>query len=293
MNFYYIFLLLLVVLSAYSESPQYGKPADSLDLTRVTVCPNSSSDSLGVLAPVLPQSEVFRSQNVILPQNEVFQIVPPQNGVNISVLHQNGVCKIDCQLSNKFKAIIDFVLNLGVKSFKILTSTLINGGEKLGWTIRILLESLQHVLKMYTWSLSENQTSVRFKCRLIGLLLKQSLFRKHDFAAFIYRVYHDCQYLDFWDLKFFSNCKNNSHTHIKEYSEKLTTFHFHDGGKSLMVSSDELHSYSSADLYEQQYQFLQCIKKDNIQTLDPNDGNVLCSVPLNVLVPKLTLKSVK
>jgi hypothetical protein len=32
MNFYYIFLLLLGVLPAYSESPQYGKPPDSLDL---------------------------------------------------------------------------------------------------------------------------------------------------------------------------------------------------------------------------------------------------------------------
>src|ERR1700690_1939531 len=54
-----------------------------------------------------------------------------------------------------------------------------------------------------------------------------------------------------------------SHTHIKEDSEKSTTFHFHGGGKSLMVSSDELQSYSSADLHEQQSQFLQCIKKDN------------------------------
>src|SRR6202451_150756 len=85
MNFYYIFLLLLVVLSAYSESPQYGKPADSLDLTRVTVCQNSNSDSLGVLAPVLPQSEVFGSvqfQNLILPQNGVYKIlVLPQHEV--------------------------------------------------------------------------------------------------------------------------------------------------------------------------------------------------------------------
>src|SRR5258705_400954 len=70
MNFFYIFLLLLVVLSAYSESPQYGKPPDPLDLTTVPVCPNSSSDPLGVLAPVLPQSEVFgsvQSQNMVLP----------------------------------------------------------------------------------------------------------------------------------------------------------------------------------------------------------------------------------
>src|SRR3984885_7498669 len=74
MNFYYIFLLLLVVLSAYSESPQQGEPPDSLDSTSVAVCPNSSSDPLGVLAPILPQSWVFEivlSQNMVLPQNEV------------------------------------------------------------------------------------------------------------------------------------------------------------------------------------------------------------------------------
>ena len=191
MNFCYIFLLLLVVLSAYSESPQYGKPPDPLDLTAVTICPNSSSDSLGVLAPVLPQSEVFgsvQSQNMVLPQsevfesqnmilfqNEVFEIVLPQNEVNISILPQGGIFRVvivNWQLSNKVKAVMDFVFGLGVKSIKILTSTLKNGGEKLGGTIRILLESLQHVLKMYTWSMSENQASIQFKCKLIGLLLR-------------------------------------------------------------------------------------------------------------------------
>src|SRR5258705_13962039 len=77
MNFYYIFLLLLVVLSAYSESPQYGKPPDPFDSTAVAVCPNNSSNSLGVLAPVLPQREVFgfvHSQNMVLPQNKVYRM---------------------------------------------------------------------------------------------------------------------------------------------------------------------------------------------------------------------------
>ena len=95
-------------------------------------------------------------------------------------------------------------------------------------------------------------------------------------------------------MNIFSNYKNNSHTHIGEDdSQKSTTFQFYSGGKSLIFSSDELSPYTSADLHEQQYQFLQCIKKDNKQTLNPNDGNVLCSVPHNVLVPKLTLKSAK
>jgi hypothetical protein len=121
---------------------------------------------------ILPQNEVF---GTVLLQNEAFEIVLPQNEVNIYVLLQDGIFRVvivNWQLSNEVKAVIDFV---GVKSIKNLTSTLVNGVEKMGWTISILLESLQHGLKMYGWSLSENQTPVRFKCRLIRLLLKQSL----------------------------------------------------------------------------------------------------------------------
>jgi len=98
--FYYFSLLLLVVLSAHSESPHHIKPLDSLDPTSATVCPTSSSAQLGVLAP----------------QNEVFKIVT-----------------VNCPLSNRVKTIIKFVLNLGAKSFKILTSTLIHGGENFAW----------------------------------------------------------------------------------------------------------------------------------------------------------------
>jgi len=52
--------------------------------------------------------------------------------------------------------------------------------------------------------------------QIIGLLLKQSLFRKHDFAACGYKVCHDYQELGFLALEFFSNYKNNSHTHVGE-----------------------------------------------------------------------------
>ena len=214
---------------------------------------------------------------IILPENEVFKIVIA-----------------NCQLFKKVKSVIDYLLNVVIKSSKILPSTLIHAGEKIGWSIKILLESLQHVLKMYTWSLSENPASIQFKCRLIGLLLKQSPFRKHDFSACVYRVYHDYQNLCCWHFTFCSSSGNNSHSFIREDdSEKLTRFHFHGGGKALLFSSNELLPYTSADLHHEQYQFLQCIKKDNKQKLDPNDGNVFCSVPLNVLAPKLTLKSAK
>jgi hypothetical protein len=105
MNFCHIFLLLLVVFSAYSESPQHGKPPDSLDLTPAAVCPNSGSDPLGVLAPVLLQNEVsgsVLSQNMVLPQDEVYRTVLPlnevgsvlQNGVFMFILPQNGVSEV-------------------------------------------------------------------------------------------------------------------------------------------------------------------------------------------------------
>ena len=52
----------------------------------------------------------------------------------------------------------------------------------------------------------------------------------------------------------------------------MSSAHFED---ALMFSSNELHAYASADLNEQQYQFQQCVKKDNKQKLHLNDGDVL------------------
>jgi hypothetical protein len=238
MNFYHISLLLVVVLSAYSEGPQHAKPPEPLDSSVATVCSKSSHVSLGFLAPVLskhefvlpqnsvhtlpqhevsvhvlpqngvyalPQNEVFDlPQNGVysLPQNEVFMHVLPQNGVFVSflpqhemfvvVLPQNEVLKYvpaNCQLPCNLKNILDFVLDVQVKGFKIWTWVLLHSMEKLGFSIKIVMESLQHVLKMYAWSLSENQASVKFRCRLIELFLKQSLFRKHDFAICVYKLY--------------------------------------------------------------------------------------------------------
>src|ERR1700734_4029879 len=239
---------------------------------------------------------MFRSHSVVQPQHEVFRTVQPQSEVDISVLPQNGVFNIvtvNCQLANKVKVIINFVLNFEVKSCNFLTSTLIHGGEKLCWTIRLLLESLQHVLKMYMWSMSENQASVQFKCKLIGLLLRQSLFRKHDFAILVHRVYHDYQNLHFWHLKIFSKSTNDSHTHIKEHAEKSIRYQFRGGGKALLFLSDELLPYASTDLHEQHYQFLQCITKKHKQSVVLHDGDILCNVPLNILAPNLTLKAAK
>ena len=190
-----------MVLSAFFESPQHGKPPDSLDFLLVAVCPNSNSDSLGILAPVLPQGEMFGSvlpQNMVLPQNEVYRAVLPQhevfgsvlqNGVfmfefdllqnevfkfhlsqtevNITVLPQNGLYNnefFNYQFFDKVKNIVNSLLNIGDKSKEFFTSVMIHGAKNLAWVMQILLESFQHVLKMYTWSLSENLTSVRFQC---------------------------------------------------------------------------------------------------------------------------------
>jgi hypothetical protein len=168
MTFYYTFLLLLVVLSAYSEGPQYGKPPDSFDLTVATVCPNSSSDLLGVLAPVLLQTEVsgsVLSQNMVLSQDEVyrtvlplnevgsvlqngvFKFILPQNGVsevvlshiemNESVLPQSSIVTVSCQLFKCVENSVNSLLNIGDKTMKWLTSAVTYSGKKLAWTIRI------------------------------------------------------------------------------------------------------------------------------------------------------------
>jgi hypothetical protein len=100
--------------------------------------------------------------------------------------------------------------------------------EKLGFTIRIAMESLQHVLKMYTWSLSENQASVKFRCRLIELFLKQSLFRKHDFAVCLYKLYLGYQKPSSWHLRrLFLDDQTNFDAQIREsYSNNLNVLIF-------------------------------------------------------------------
>lgn len=42
-------------------------------------------------------------------------------------------------------------------------------------------------------------------------------------------------------------------------------------------------------MHEEQYQFVQCVKENDKQNIDSNDGDILYSMPL----PKLTLKSAK
>jgi len=92
MNIYYFWLLLLVVLSTYTEGPQLTKP---LDTSVVIASPLEYSTPLGILALGLPQNEVLDLGISIpaplwvylapeLPQNEVLQNLP-QNGVLKSV----------------------------------------------------------------------------------------------------------------------------------------------------------------------------------------------------------------
>ena len=142
MNLYHISLLILVVLSAYSESPQHAQPPDSTDPIGVTVCTNSSSAKLGVLAPGLPQIEVYKStlpqnevfrttlpQNEVfrttLPQNEVFRTTLPQHEVFVSLLPQKGVFILpqnevlksvptNCPLFCHLKMTVDFLLDVQV-----------------------------------------------------------------------------------------------------------------------------------------------------------------------------------
>jgi hypothetical protein len=65
--------LLFGFLNVHSESSQHVKPPDPI----VVTLPNSSC-TLGSLAPILPQIEVFGS---VLPKNWVFKIALPQNEV--------------------------------------------------------------------------------------------------------------------------------------------------------------------------------------------------------------------
>src|ERR1700683_1337370 len=142
------FLLLLMVLSAYTESPQHVNPPYSFPIA-VAVYPNSSSAHLGVFTPVRPQNEVSINPpqyevsinppqyevsinlpqyevsinlsqyevSIILPQYEVYKIALPQNGVFETILPQPEgfeIAPVNCQLFNRVKNIISYVLNFSV-----------------------------------------------------------------------------------------------------------------------------------------------------------------------------------
>ena len=158
MHFHYSFLLLLVVLSVYSESLQHAKAPGSFNSTVVTVHPSSSTIPLGILAPVLPQNEVLK---IVLPQNEV---IP----VQIKCFRSYILFKRAQNILFK----LNLVIAQTVKSFRKLMLTVVHGGKAFLCAIRIAPECFQNVLKMYSWSLAENQVSIRFRCRLTALYLK-------------------------------------------------------------------------------------------------------------------------
>src|ERR1700683_808820 len=171
MHFHYSFLLLLVVLSVYSESLQHAKAPDSFNSTVVTVHPSSSTIPLGILAPVLPQNEVFK---IVLPQNEVSKTILPPNEVLKIVLPQNEVisAQIKCfeseilfKRAQNIISKLNLVMTQSVKSFRKLMLTMVHGGNAFLQAIRIAPECFWNVLKMYGWSLAENQVSIRFRCR--------------------------------------------------------------------------------------------------------------------------------
>ena len=165
--------------------------------------------------------------------------------------------------------------------------------EKLGFGIKIVMESLQYVLKMYAWSLSENQASVKFRCRLIELFLKQSLFRKHDSAICVYKLYLGSQKSSFWHLKLLPDEQTNFNVQIREsHLNRSNGSYFYGGGQALILSSEEL-PYASHGLLKLQYKFLQYIKICNKQSPILTDDEILCKIPLDVLAPKLTVKCAK
>jgi hypothetical protein len=220
---------------------------------------------------------------IVLPHNEV---IPAQ---------------IKCFKSEFFKEVqnimskLNSVMTQSVKSFRKSMLHLVHGGKTFLWAIRIAPECFQHILKMYGWSLAENQISIRFRCRLTALFLKQSFFRKHDFSAMVDKLVSSDQRSPIFSLNSILTCKKSSnHEVLNESFKKPSAYEYYGGGPSLVFSSDELLPYASTDLDEKQYRFLRCVKTEDKQThISDNESTVLCVVPLSILAPKLTMTCIK
>jgi len=159
--------------------------------------------------------------------------------------------------------------------------------------------------------------SVHERCMGSWLSLARNMFRKHDFTMLrisyrrftvLFLIAFRCVHIYLSQnppirVRRFPVAYNieeygykSSHAHIKDESSDISTRNeVYGGGISLVIfSSDELRRYASDDLREQQYQYIRCIKRDNRQGSDLDEVNdVHCSVPLDILVPKLTLKFAK
>jgi len=186
------------------------------------------------------------------------------------------------------------ISNNFVKKKEDLTLYLMYGAKKLGWSIRIALECLQHVLRMYTYLLSENQMSIHLRCQLTGLYLKQCLFRKHDFATLVHKLRCSGQNLDCRHKDLFPEYQKHLHgKNLQRTSESPNRFEFYGGGKALVFSSNELYPYVSTKLNEQQYLFLRCVRMEDQKKTAVADNELFCNIPINLFAPKLTLKCAK
>jgi len=85
----------------------------------------------------------------VLPQSGVFEIILSQIN-KTAFMSQNKMFNnvtVNCQLSNRVKNTVNFLLNNADKTMEFFILTVIHGAEKLAWTIQILLECLQHIFE--------------------------------------------------------------------------------------------------------------------------------------------------
>ena len=95
-------------------------------------------------------------------------------------------------LRNIVNLFLPFIITCSRGCKKLLPSILIHAGEKLVWALWITLQSFQHSLRMYTWSLFENQASVTIPVRMVAtghLVLCIATFAELATWALKYTIY--------------------------------------------------------------------------------------------------------
>jgi hypothetical protein len=98
------------------------------------------------------------------------------------------------------------IFDCALNSASILKDYAQNFIVTLAWTARNLFQGFRYILEMYTFTLSETQTSVALKCRIIALFLKQSVFLKHDFDVHLHKVVSCARTLHFHSFFSLNNC---------------------------------------------------------------------------------------
>jgi hypothetical protein len=182
---------------------------------------------------------------------------------------------------------------------KISYNNIKQGPFKMQHLLRSDLQSFQCIYNIYVALLCQRTQDVQLKCKILQLYIHCSLYLRHDFHAKRIRT---CQRNELEVIIIFFRIFSFL-THLRRYANnqdhllkinKATSSNI-GGGRLPLFDGEELVSYSYIGIPELnvKYKFERYILHNDAQSYTIVDNSVICSLPLNLLLSKLTMNQIK